>query len=442
MLARATQSPMLLDPKAVEVFASSLRHIGEDPEARELMGSASSNTSIAAEDFWPGADSSEFMKRVRPYIVADGILQIPVFGVLLNRFPYQFGQWATGYAYIEKALERGMADDEVRGVAFVVDSPGGEVAGNFELVDKIYDARGAKPIRAFAADHAFSAAYSIASAADSITVSKSGGVGSIGVILTHVEFSAAMKKRGVKVTYIYQGAHKKDGNPYEQLSEQAKKRFEARIEKMYGVFVSTVARNRDIEEQAVRDTEALKYDADEGIEVGLADRVGALDEEIVIFANEMASVGDTTMATPKKDDDKNTGISQADHDAAVATATADAASAGATAERTRIKTIKDSPAASTRPAAAESAAMNTTMSAEDAIAFLETLPEEAKAPTGKSEDKSGEPKGNQNFDKAMGSGADVGAGEGAGDEDTEMSESESILADYAGQTGAKAKAKT
>ncbi len=68
---------------------------------------------------------------------------------------------------------------EVKGIAFVIDSPGGHVAGNFDLVDKIFAARDVKPIRAFAAENAYSAAYSIASAAQSITVARTGGVGSI-----------------------------------------------------------------------------------------------------------------------------------------------------------------------------------------------------------------------------------------------------------------------
>ena len=70
------------------------------------------------------------------------------------------------------------------------------VAGNFDLVDRIFAARGVKPIRAYAAESAYSAAYSIASAADDITVSRTGGVGSIGVVTVHADYSQALDAGG------------------------------------------------------------------------------------------------------------------------------------------------------------------------------------------------------------------------------------------------------
>src|SRR5699024_6624417 len=114
-------------------------------------------------DFWFQDD--DWRSSLRPYVVRDGVLQIPVKGVLLHNFPYQFGSWATGYTYIQRAFERGLDDDQVKGIALVVDSPGGEVAGNFDLVDKMYERRDEKPVRAYAAEMALSAAYSIASVA-------------------------------------------------------------------------------------------------------------------------------------------------------------------------------------------------------------------------------------------------------------------------------------
>src|SRR5688500_10303064 len=106
-------------------------------------------------------------------------------GVLLNRFSYQLGHCATGYTYIERAVRRGMEDPEVKGIAFICDSPGGESSGVFELCDKITAYRGTKPMRAFASDRAYSACYMVACSANSITMTRTAGVGSIGVVTMH-----------------------------------------------------------------------------------------------------------------------------------------------------------------------------------------------------------------------------------------------------------------
>ena len=325
-----------------------------------------------SEDFW-----SPEMAGLRPYNVDAGVLTIPVKGVLMNKFPFAFGGWATGYEYIEAAVERGVADPEVREIVLDVDSPGGTVAGVFEATDNIYALRGKKPIRAYANDSAYSAAYAIASAADSINVTRTGGVGSIGVIATHIEYSQALKKRGVKVNLIYAGERKADGHPSRPLSEKAEASMQKRVDAFYDLFVSAVARNRGLEEQAVRDTEAATFMSHEAVEEGLADTVGPLN---------------TTSAAADSDDEKEFSMSdntetveQAAHEAAVAEATAAATEAGksaglsegATAERERIGAIMDSEEAAKRPAAARHVALNSDMTVEAAAKFLAGLPEES-----------------------------------------------------------------
>ncbi|MBX4899492.1 S49 family peptidase [Rhizobium bangladeshense] len=249
------------------------------------------------DDFWPAPDT--WLAAYRPYTVKNEILMIPVKGVLLFGVGYAIGDYATGYVYISKALERGLADPQVKGIAFIIDSPGGHVAGNFDLADKIFAARGKKPIHAFAAENAYSAAYSIASACKTVTVARTGGVGSIGVVTVHLDVSKAIDGAGLKVTLIHYGKHKVDGNAYESLSAGAKARIQARIDGLGELFVSTVARNRAMDAQAVRDTEALTFGAEEAVSLGLADRVGVLDDAITNFQNYLSGSKEPSM-TPNK----------------------------------------------------------------------------------------------------------------------------------------------
>lgn len=348
------------------------------------------------DDFWFAED--DWRSQYRPYKVKDGILHLPVKGVLLHDFGYQVGDYATGYTYIQKAWERGQADPNVKAIAEIIDSPGGEVAGNFDLVDKMFADKGKKPVRAFAAESAYSAAYSIASAADDITVSRTGGVGSIGVVMMHVDMSAALDKAGFKVTFIKFGKHKTDGNPYESLPAAVQARYQDRIDELGEVFVSTVARNRSMDAKAIRSTEALTYTATQAKSNGLADGIGSLDDSLAAFAADL-SEGANRMTTTTQD---KSAVDQAALDAARAAGVAEgktqAVAEAAKAERARVQAIIGSEEAKTRPKAALSVAMNTDMTVEQAAVFLKDLQPEV---AGEAPKLTGDKDGKSDFHRAM-----------------------------------------
>ncbi|MGO7673865.1 S49 family peptidase [Rhizobium ruizarguesonis] len=291
LLSTFHDAPAMLHPGMQNRFEAFLR----SAQVTLTRIEAPTSNVVMQDDFWPAPDN--WLAAYRPYTVKNGILMIPIKGVLLFGVGYAIGDYATGYVYITKALERGLTDPQVKGIAFIIDSPGGHVAGNFDLADKIFAARGQKPIHAFAAENAYSAAYSIASACKTVTVARTGGVGSIGVVTVHFDASKAMDGAGLKVTFIHYGKHKVDGNAYEELPADVKDRIQARIDGLGELFVSTVARNRAMDEQAVRDTEALTFGADEAVTLGLADKVGVLDGAIADFSSYLSSSKEDSMTT-------------------------------------------------------------------------------------------------------------------------------------------------
>ncbi|MBU68545.1 MAG: serine peptidase [Cupriavidus sp.] len=207
-----------------------------------------------------------------------GVAVIPVQGTLVQKLG-SLRPWSgmSGYDGIRQNLFMALDDPEVKAIALDIDSPGGEVAGCFDLVDTIYGLRGRKPIWSILNEAAYSAAYAIASAADRIVVPRTGGVGSIGVICAHVDLSKALTAAGVKVTFITYGERKADGHAEIPLSEEALARFQADIDTMGGLFVDTVARNRNISAATVRDTQAATFLGAQGVALGLADEVAAPD---------------------------------------------------------------------------------------------------------------------------------------------------------------------
>lgn len=434
ILAQFDNEPVLVEPTKQSAFEACIESaVGilskiEDAEATAPM---------AANGFWLSED--DWRSRYRPYNVANGILTIPVEGVLLNKFPWAIG-FATGYEYIYEAMKRGMEDEDVKGIALMINSFGGMVAGNFELVDRMFGMRGTKPIKAFAADSAYSAAYSIASAADKISVTRSGGVGSIGVVTMHVDYSEALANEGVKVTFIFAGKHKVDGNAYEPLPAKVKAKIQGRIDALYSDFVSLVARNRNMDEQAVRDTEADTFMASEAIKNGLADEVASFEDAVAAFAaNVHSNQEDSAMADNTKAQITEEALAAA-VEAAKAEGKKEGEAAGHAAALTRINAIIGSDAAKTRPTAALNAALMTDMSAEQAVKFLATLPEESKPAATTEPQGAGAPKGM--FESAMGNtqNPNISADPNGGNNETQDKiAARSALIRSAGLPGFKAK---
>ncbi len=396
LLARFDNNEVLISDNQEAVLAANLNHAFE---VMERISAAEQAAIKMRDSFWPDPDS--WLATYRPYNVSEGILTIPVKGILLNDYPWQDGAWATGYTYIQKALERGLSDPAVKGIMFAIDSGGGEVSGNFDLVDMIYEARGQKPMRAVAAEFAYSAAYSIASAADEITVGRTGGVGSIGVVTSRVDYSKALEKAGIKVHLIHYGKNKVDSYSTEPLSDDAKSRIQARVDELGEIFVATVARNRSIEAQIIRDTEASTFTATQALSNGLADKIGSLDDSVAAFAAELSNRKKGTIIMSGQTQPE-TAFDQAAVDAARAEGRAE----GERAAVERIKGILASEEGTKRPKAALSAALKTSMTVQEATAFLSDIAEE-KAEVVQTEQQNATGK---NFKEAMDEGkqADLG----------------------------------
>ena len=86
---------------------------------------------------------------------------------------------------------------------------------------------------------------------------------------------------------IHYGDRKVDGHSEIPLSTEALKRFQADIDEMGELFVSTVARNRKLSVQAVRDTQAATFLGQAGVDVGFADAVASPDEAFLSLLNEL-----------------------------------------------------------------------------------------------------------------------------------------------------------
>lgn len=203
---------------------------------------------------------------------------IPVVGGITQRSSW----WGTSTEGLVASLRQAEADKGIQASVLDFDSPGGEVYGVPEAAAAIRDMRSRKPIVAVANSLAGSAAYYLASQADELLVTPSGEVGSIGVFGMHLDLSEAAKQRGLKVTFVYAGRYKVEGNPFEPLSNEAREAMQEMVDRYYEMFVRDVARGRKVGVDAVRGGfgEGRLIGAKAAVEMGMADAVGTLEDAI------------------------------------------------------------------------------------------------------------------------------------------------------------------
>lgn len=375
-----------------------------------------------AADYW--GDSAPVQSK--PFAFSEGTAVIPVHGALINRYSWSWS-WATGYNFIRSQLDAANADPDVKRIVLDVNSYGGTVSGCQETGDAI--AKSGKPVLAVVDDSCFSAAYWLASKANKINVIPSGRVGSIGVVMMHVDMSKALASYGVDVTFIFAGKHKVDGNNTQPLGKDAKARFQADIDACYDQFCAAVASGRGMADADVRATEALTYRAEDALDLGLIDGINDMNAAVAAFVSGEECDPQITDDQPEATQESEMavkpnaadGAQPSGETTATETQLAEATRTGADTARTRISAILGHAEAKDRSTLANHLAFETDMSAEAAGKLLAVSAKETSAVPPKPEG-SEQAQGEQSrFRRAMesaehpGIGSDAGKGEPGAD---------------------------
>jgi len=301
--ARAFNTPLLVEPSKALAFLSGLgpRILGRRVELADGDDTLDGTVNLHVRASILAGDLTARQHGDAPYPVVDGIAVIEISGVLIHRGGW-IGQSSgqTSYEGIAAQIEAAGYDPTVRGIALEIDSFGGEVAGVFDLADRIRAVRRDKPVWAFVAEHAFSAGYALASQADRIVLPRTGALGSIGVVVMHADLSGQLDQDGVRVTLVHSGRHKIDGNPYAPLPEATRDEIQREIDVLRFLFAETVAAGRAgrLSQEAAMATEAATFRGADAVAAGLADEVTDLARGFAAFRQ---LVADRTGQSPSRD---------------------------------------------------------------------------------------------------------------------------------------------
>ena len=180
----------------------------------------------------------------------------------------------TSYESIKEDFEA-LAEAGVKTVAFMAESGGGEAYGMMDTgnyLRKLADGNGIRII-SYVDGLAASACYGLIAISDEIISNKSSEIGSIGVLIRLMNDSKSLEMKGYERSFISAGTEKipyaEDGSFRKEFLDD----LQYKVDALYTDFTEYVAEHRNLSVEAVRNTQANTFLADDAIALGLADKV-------------------------------------------------------------------------------------------------------------------------------------------------------------------------
>ena len=195
----------------------------------------------------------------------------------------------VGMQTIGKWIQEADINTDVSGIVLKIDSPGGTVNGTEELSSIIKNTK--KPIVALVDGMAGSAAYWIASAANTIIMNGDTSlVGSIGTMARIPDMKVALEKAGINIHEIYASTSTDKNIDLIKALQGDYSGYQSNVlNPLNKAFTGSVSKNRkgkiDLENENV--LTGKHYFAKDAIKYGLADSIGNMDDAIAyIQANQ------------------------------------------------------------------------------------------------------------------------------------------------------------
>jgi len=185
---------------------------------------------------------------------------------------------SPGADEIVDQIERADDDPNAEALVLKLNTPGGEIVPSEDI--RLAAERFDGPTVGYATDTCASGGYAIAVGCDELWAREGSVVGSIGVIGSRPNVHELADRLGVSYEQFTAGEYKDAGLPLKEVTPDERAYLQGIVDDYYDQFVEQVAEGRDMNEEAVRETEARVFLGTEAHERGLVDHLG--DREAVL----------------------------------------------------------------------------------------------------------------------------------------------------------------
>lgn len=279
VLSALTSEPWAILPTALETILEIAARAPVDEATLAEWKSAMAPKALSARDDppLPGA------RRAR---MRDGVALVPLQGPIL-RYSGMMTDY-SGAASLEGFVSdiRLAADDaRVNAIVMEINSPGGEITGITQAARMIRAIAQTKPVVAYADGMMGSAAYLLGAAAREIVVDPMAVLGSLGVVLTATDRSAADQRAGVKRYEIV--SSQTPGKRPDPSTDVGRAALQALADRQGESFLAEIAQLRGVSVADLLDATGGggMLTGQDAVARGLADRVAGFEDTIARLAS-------------------------------------------------------------------------------------------------------------------------------------------------------------
>lgn len=214
-------------------------------------------------------------------IYVDGTITSETSGGLFSDVGYD-------HALLLEELKQIQNDPTIDGVLLEVNSPGGGVYESAEIAKEIQKIQALEiPLYVSMKNMAASGGYYISASADKIFATSETVTGSIGVIMSGMNYAGLLEKLGVSDATYKSGALKDAGSGTRPVTEEEKEVMQSFVDSSFARFVTVVAQGRDMPEAEVRKlADGRIYDGAQALDSGLIDAIGFPDDALQALKEE------------------------------------------------------------------------------------------------------------------------------------------------------------
>jgi protease-4 len=180
-------------------------------------------------------------------------------------------------------LEDAFSDPNTRGVLIRVNSPGGGVYESTEVYSKISTLKEKykKPYVVYMEQLAASGGYYVSLPADAIYANQNTLTGSIGVIISTINYNKLAENLGVEEVVFKSGPNKDMLNPMREMTPEEAAIMKSITDESYQDFLQAFMKEREIgREEALKLADGRIYTARQAKAASIIDEIGSLDQAI------------------------------------------------------------------------------------------------------------------------------------------------------------------
>lgn len=229
---------------------------------------------------------------------------IPANSIAILSIEYEMWRWSS--MFFSGFIDRLAANGNVAAVVMAINSPGGSVSGLDALAQSIKNCDEVKPVIAWVNDGSCcSGAYWIASQARAIYASNQHCyIGSIGTMLTWLDWSEYLKKAGIKEEVLYATASTEKNKAWRDQQEGNSDTLRQYLDSYNAAFQATVKAGRGSKLKAANTLNGQTYHTPEALKYGLIDGVKSWVELLAFMGDKEAVEALKPATVPATEPDK------------------------------------------------------------------------------------------------------------------------------------------